>query len=223
MTSDEVRVLLEAMLGEHARGIDDAVLASVVPPLTDPVLAATGEICGGTPLVVEPGVRTGLKIRFDNPAEVGADRIVNAVAAFARYPGDAIVVDFGTATTLDVVTAEGEYVGGVICPGPRLGAEALSARAARLPRVDLQLPPRVVGRNTLDSIRSGLLHGHAAMIDGLCRRIEAELGRRCRIVATGGLATTIGPLLERLDAIEPDLTLDGLKLIHQRNRPRPGG
>jgi len=218
MTADEVVVLLRAMVGELLEKVDGAVVASVVPPLTAPVLAATRELAGVEPLEIGPGVRTGLRIRTDNPQEVGADRVINAAAAHQLHPGTMIVVDFGTATTLDVVTADGDYLGGVICPGPKLGAEALSARAARLPRVDLQTPPRVIGRNSVEAIRSGLVHGHAAMVDGLVKRIEAELGTPAKVIATGGLATVVGPLMERLDAIEPDLTMVGLRLVYLRNR-----
>ena len=219
MTADELLVLFAGLLGGNVHRIDDAVVGSVVPPLTASLLEALAKLTGARPLEVAPGVKTGLKIRMDNPQEVGADRILNAVAANARYEGPTIVVDFGTATTLDVVTADAEYLGGIITPGPRLGAEALSLRAARLPRVDLSVPPRVLGRNSIDAIRSGLLHGHAAMIDGLVKRIEAEVGDVRTIVVTGGLAEVIAPLMTRVDANAPDLTLEGLRLVHARNRP----
>ncbi|RMF75222.1 MAG: type III pantothenate kinase [Acidobacteria bacterium] len=218
MTADELLVLFAGLLGEHVDGIDDAVVGSVVPPLTASLVEALHALTGSSPLEVAPGVRTGLRIRADNPQEVGADRILNAVAAHARHSGPVIIVDFGTATTLDVVTPDAEYLGGIITPGPRLGAEALSLRAARLPRVDLSVPARVVGRNSVDAIRSGLLHGHAAMVDGLVRRIEAEVGPARTVVVTGGLADVIAPLMERVDANEPDLTLEGLRLVHARNR-----
>ncbi len=220
MTADELEVMLRSLIGEGLDAFRDAIVSSVVPPLTAPVLEAIHAVCGVTPLEVEPGIKTGLRIRYDNPQEVGADRIINAVAARARHAGALIIIDFGTATTLDVVTAGGDYLGGVICPGPRLAAEALSARTARLPRVELEPPLHVIGRNTVDSMRSGLVHGHAAMVDGLVRRIEAELGAAVTVIATGGLAAVIGPLMDRLDAIEPDLTLEGLRLVHARNRPR---
>lgn len=218
MTADEVLVLLSGLLGPDR--VDGGILASVVPPLTEHVREAVRRLTGIEPLEVAPGIRTGLKIRTDNPQEVGADRIVNAVAALALHGGPAVVVDFGTATTLDVITAEGEYLGGVICPGPRLGAEALATRTARLPRVDLNLPPRVIGRNTVDSIRSGLLHGHAAMVDGLVARIERELGQPVKVLATGGLADLLAPCLHRIDANDPWLTLEGLRLLHERNTAR---
>lgn len=219
-TADELVVLLGGLLGERRARIDDAVIGSVVPPLTGAVVDALRRIGGGRiePLEVAPGVRTGLKIRMDNPQEVGADRILNAVAAHERHACPAVIVDFGTATTLDVVTADAEYLGGVISPGPGLGADALSVRAARLPRVDLTVPARVIGRNSIDAIRSGLLYGHASMVDGLVRRIEAELSTSLRVVATGGLSSVIAPLMQRVDAIDPDLTLEGLRIVHHRNR-----
>ncbi len=220
MTADEFAVLLRGALAEAATEIEAAVMASVVPPLTEEGRRALQRLVGSEPLLVVPGIRTGLKIRTDSPQEVGADRIVNAVAALERYGGPAVIVDFGTATTLDVVTADGEYLGGVITAGARVGIDALSVRAARLPRVDLALPPRVIGRNTMDSIRSGALHGHAAMVDGLVERIEEELGSAVTIVATGGTAGIIAPLMKRVDHIDPHLTLEGLRLLFERNSPR---
>ncbi|MDQ7006259.1 MAG: type III pantothenate kinase [Acidobacteriota bacterium] len=220
MTADEFAVLLRGALGEAAAGIESAVMASVVPPLTGEGRRALARLVGKEPLLVEPGIRTGLKIRTDSPQEVGADRIVNAVAALESYGGPAVVVDFGTATTLDVMTASGEYLGGVITVGARVGVDALSVRAARLPRVDLALPPRVIGRNTMDSIRSGALYGHAAMVDGLVERIEEELGETVTVVVTGGTAGIIGPLMKRIDFTNPHLTLEGLRILHARNSSR---
>ncbi len=220
MTSDELAVLFKGLLDDDAERVRDGVVASVVPPLTAQVVAAVRALVGVDPLEVVPGIRTGLRIRTDNPQEVGADRILNAVAAHARHGGPCVVVDFGTATTLDVVTSEGDYLGGIITPGPRLGADALSARAARLPRVDLSLPPRVIGRNSVDSIRSGVLYGHAAMVDGLILRVEEELAMGVKVVVTGGTAPTIAPLMKRVDASDPDLTLEGLRLLHEFNRKR---
>lgn len=219
-TSDEIIVLLGGLLGEQKTRVSGAVVGSVVPPLTSAMLGALRHLAGGRvePLDVAPGVRTGLKIRMDNPQEVGADRILNAVAAHERHTCPAVVVDFGTATTLDVVTADAEYLGGIITPGPGLGAEALSVRAARLPRVDLSVPPRVIGRNSIDAIRSGLLYGHAAMVDGLVARIEAEVGNSLAVIATGGLAPVIAPLMKRVDTIDADLTLHGLRIVYDRNR-----
>jgi len=220
LTTDEATLTLRGLIGAAAVPVRSGIVASVVPPLTGVILEALRRLGVPDPLEVAPGIRTGIRIRFDNPQEVGADRIVNAVAAQARYGGPAVIVDFGTATTLDVLTAEGEYIGGVICPGPLLGAESLAARTARLPRVDLALPMRVIGRNTVDSIRSGLLFGHAAMIEGLVRRIEEELETKVKVVATGGLAHALRSVLPRLDAFDPNLTLEGLRLLWERNAPR---
>lgn len=219
-TSDEIAVLLRSLLGDAAARVQAAIVGSVVPPLTTNVIEAIRELGVERPLEVVPGVRTGLKIRMDNPQEVGADRILNAVAVHELYECPAVVVDFGTATTLDVVSCDGEYVGGIITPGPRLGAEALSVRAARLPRVDLTVPPRIIGRNSIDSIRSGVLHGHAVMIDALVRRIEDELDATVLIVVTGGLASVIAPIMQRVDVEDDDLTLHGLRIVHERNRSR---
>ncbi len=219
-TADEIAVMLRGLLGEHTASVEDAIIASVVPPLTAPMSAALREIAGIDALQIAPGIKTGIRILFDNPQEVGADRILNTVAAHTRYGGPAVVIDLGTATTLDVVTEQGDYVGGIITPGPQLGAEALSARAARLPRVALSVPPRVVGRNTVDSIRSGILHGHAAMLDGLVARVEEELGHAVKIIVTGGMAAAVAPLMRRFDAIDDDLTLLGLRLLYERNRSR---
>jgi type III pantothenate kinase len=220
VTADEFGVFLSGLLQDRASRVRDGVVASVVPPVTSQVVDAIKGMLGAEPLLVAPGIKTGLRLRMDYPQEVGADRIANAVAALGRYGGPTVVVDFGTATTLDVVTAEGDYLGGIITPGPQLGADALSARAARLPRVDLAVPPRVIGRNTIDSLRSGVVYGHAAMIDGLVRRVERELDEPVRIIATGGTATLISPLMDRVDGVDLDLTLEGLRLIHERNRPR---
>ncbi|MBP7148011.1 MAG: type III pantothenate kinase [Acidobacteria bacterium] len=219
-TADESVVILRSLLGDAAGRVRGGIVGSVVPQLTRQILDAVQRVAGIAALEVAPGIRTGLKIRTDIPQEVGADRIVNAVAAHHRHGGPAVVVDLGTATTLDVVTADCDYLGGIICPGPQLGAEALALRTARLPRVDLTLPPRVIGRNTMDSVRSGLMYGHAAMVDGLVERIEKELGQPAKVILTGGLAGTIAPQLRHAHAIEPDLTLEGLRLIYTRNAPR---
>ncbi|UCF67753.1 MAG: type III pantothenate kinase [Acidobacteriota bacterium] len=229
LTSDEFRVLLGGLLGASSTNVHDSVVGSVVPALTAELARALEELIGQPSLIIAPGVRTGVKICTDNPHEVGADRIVNAAAAVhtlaaVRGPGEAarpiVVVDFGTATTLDVVTAEGEYLGGIITAGPSISAEALATRAARLARVELTQPPRVIGRNTVDSIRSGLIYGHAALIEGLLGRIETELGEPVRVVVTGGLSAVIAPLLSRVDAEDPGLTLRGLSLIYHRPRAR---
>src|SRR5207247_2421199 len=193
-TADEYGILVRnlfASSGLAPAGIEGVALASVVPPLTPVLVALSKQYLSLEPLVVEPGVRTGMPILYEPPADVGADRIVNGVAAFAAYGGPVIVVDFGTATTLDVVTRKGEYLGGVICPGVGISADALFQRAARLPRVDVRHPGKVIGRSAVGSIQSGMYFGYAAMVEGLIVRLRAELGEPARVVATGGLAETL--------------------------------
>jgi type III pantothenate kinase len=168
-------------------------------------------------MIVGPGLKTGLPIRYDNPHEVGADRIVNGVAAFAEFGGPVLVVDFGTATTIDVIDAEGAYLGGTIAPGLETSAEALFRKAARLSNVDLTAPPAVIGHNTRSSVQSGLVLGQAAMVDGLVRRVWAELGSETRVVATGGLAERMAALCDTITDVDADLTLRGLLLVYRRN------
>jgi type III pantothenate kinase len=168
-------------------------------------------------IVFGPGIKSGMSILYENPREVGADRIVNAVAAFEWAKDAVIVVDFGTATTFDCVTPKGEYLGGVITPGVQISAEALFSRAARLHRVELAVPPRVVGRNPVHSMQSGIVYGYAGLVDGLVTRLRRELGYPCRVIATGGLARLIGPETESIETIDDDLTLTGLRLLYERN------
>ena len=220
-TADELGVVLRSLLTEagiaHA-AISDVVVSSVVPEL-DAVYASLGRtLASAEPLFVGPGIKTGMPILYESPHAVGADRIVNSVAALARFGAPVIVLDFGTATTFDVVGPGGEYLGGVIAPGLGLSAEALFARAARLHRVDLKRPPRVIGRNTEQSIQSGLFHGYVGLVDGLVRRIRAELGQDAPVVATGGLSPIFAPELDFLAATDPRLTLDGLRLLWEKNR-----
>lgn len=221
VTSDELGVIFRALFveaGIDPRSVTGMIVSSVVPDL-DGVLLRTGEVYFHTrPLFVEPGIRTGLPVLYENPSDVGADRIVNAVAAVARHGAPIIVLDFGTATTFDVVNARGEYVGGVIAPGPAISAEALFERAARLSRVDVRKPAQVVGRNTTESVQSGLYHGYVALIEGLVSRIRAEVGPETPVIATGGLASTFGGDLPFLAEIDPWLTLEGLRLLWERNR-----
>jgi len=220
-TADEYGILVRGVLsasGFDIQGLDDAVVACVVPPLTPVMAGLCRTLLGREPLVVGPGVRTGMAVLYDPPGDVGADRIVNAVAAFAAYGGPVIVVDFGTATTFDVVTVKGEYLGGVICPGVGISADALFQRAARLPRVETRDPGQVIGRSTVTSMQSGLYFGYAAMVEGLLARIREELGAPARVVATGGLATLLVPEMPSIEAVEPTLTLRGLRLIWERNR-----
>jgi type III pantothenate kinase len=221
-TADEygilVRNLFAALPLDTAR-IEAVAIASVVPPVT-PVLVELARVhFGRDPLVVGPGVKTGMPVLYEPPGDVGADRIVNGVAAFAAWGGPVIVVDFGTATTFDVVTRRGEYAGGVICPGIGISADALFQRAARLPRVDVRHPGRVVGRSTIGSMQSGLYFGYAAMCEGLIARIREELGEPVRVVATGGFAGTLAGEIPSIEAVDPVLTLVGLRLVFERNQP----
>lgn len=220
-TADEYGILVRnlfASSGVQPKDIGGVALASVVPPLTGVLIELSREYLGHEPLVIEPGVKTGMPILYEPPGDVGADRIVNGVAALATYGGPVIVVDFGTATTFDVVSRKGEYVGGVICPGIGISADALFQRAARLPRVDVRDPGRVIGRSTVGSIQSGLFYGYAAMVEGIIGRIRAELKEPARVVATGGLAETLAREVPSIEAVDAALTLTGLRLIWERNR-----
>jgi type III pantothenate kinase len=210
--------------------VHDAVIACVVPPALTPLREALQRHCGLDPLVVGPGVKTGMPIRYDPPQDVGADRIVTAVAAHMRHGYDAagtqrgvIVVDFGTATTFDVVAPGPEYLGGVIAPGIGISADALFARAAKLPRVDATRPPRVIGRNTVAAIQSGLVNGYLGLVEGLIQRIRDEIDWPAVVVATGGFAQTIARDTHAIDVVDDALVLEGLRLIHARNRGEAAG
>lgn len=219
-TSDEYMVVLHELLdhaGVRADKVDAVIVASVVPSLTEPMVALARRGFSREALVVGPGIKSGMPILVDNPREVGADRIVNSVAAFDKVKAGVIVVDFGTATTFDCVTPKGEYLGGVITPGVQISAEALFARAARLSRVEIALPPKVVGRNPVHSMQSGIVYGYAGLVDGLCARLKKELGYPCRVVATGGLAKLIAPQTEAIEVVDNDLTLTGLRILYERN------
>lgn len=221
-TSDELGVLLAALFAaESALGpeatVTGAILSSVVPPLTDTLVGMVGRYFGVRCRVVGPGLKTGMPILYDNPREVGADRIVNAVAAYEQYRCGLIIVDFGTATTFDVVTPAGEYLGGAICPGIGISSAALFSRAARLPRVEFARPKAVVGRNTVSSIQSGLVFGYVAMVDGLVARMRDEIGFEAKVLATGGLAPLIAKESTSIEHVDEMLTLEGLRLLHQRN------
>jgi len=221
VTADELGALLRAMLagrGYQTGDVDGVIIASVVPDVNATLETVAREHFGSEPVIVGPGTRTGMPILYENPHEVGADRIVNAVAAQARYGAPVIVVDFGTATTFDIVGPTGEYLGGVIAPGLGISAEALFRRAARLHRVGIRRPARVVGRNTEHSLQAGLFFGYAGLVEGLVRRIRRELGLEIPVVATGGLAGTLAAELDFVRAVDPDLTLHGLRLLWDRNR-----
>jgi type III pantothenate kinase len=223
LTSDELGAWLRLLLGDagfSTADIDGVIACSVVPDMNG-ILAETSTRCfERAPLFIGPGIRTGMKIRYENPHEVGADRIVNAVAAKERLGAPVLVLDFGTATTLDVVDGAGDYLGGVIAPGLEISAEALFEKAARLSRVDVRRPARAIGRTTEDSIRSGLYFGYAAMVEGVIRRAREELGEEAPVIATGGLAPVFAGELVFLEAIVPGLTLEGLRIIWEKNHKR---
>lgn len=193
-------------------------MASVVPPLTGKVIEACTRYLGQDPLVVDTGVKTGVRIRYEDPKAVGADRIVDAAAVQRLYGGPACVVDFGTATTFDGISAEGDYLGGAIAPGIGIAAEALFLRTAKLPRVDLQRPPAAIGRNTVHAMQSGLLFGYVALVEGMVARFRNELGPTMKVIATGGLAEIVAQETEVIQIIAPWLTLDGLQIIWRMNR-----
>ena len=207
---------------EHAKCGQDCltgiVLASVVPQLTQRVVQACSEYLKIKPLVVDTGVKTGVRILYEDPKAVGADRVADAVAVMKLYGGPACVIDFGTATTFNAVTAEGDYLGGAITAGVNLAAEALYTRAAKLPRMDLQRPPSVIGRNTVHAMQSGLLFGYVSMVEGMVARFRSELGSDMKVVATGGLAEVVAKETDVIDVIAPWLTLDGLRMIWELNR-----
>jgi type III pantothenate kinase len=219
-TVDEYGVLfrnLFAMAGIDLGPLSGIVVSSVVPPLDSTLREVCEKYFNAKALFIEPGVKTGMPVHYDNPSEVGADRVVNSVAAFEKYGGPCIVVDFGTATTFDCVSAKGEYLGGVICPGIGISAEALFERTARLPRVDIRKPARVIGTNTVASMQSGLFYGYLGLVDGILSRLLDEMGKNAKVVATGGLAPLIGDNSKYVKHVDDLLTLDGLRIIYERN------
>ena len=223
-TSDELGILLSDLCDRHEvrqTEITGIVIASVVPPLTGTLVAMVTQYFGRVPLLFEPAVNGGIPILIDNPSEVGADRVVNSIAAFETYGTGLpiIVIDFGTATTFDAVSAKGEYLGGVICPGPQVSADALVQRTAKLPRIDVRKPPRVIGTNTIGAMQSGLFWGYVDMVEGLVRRMKAELGGAAVVVATGGLASIVAPESTLVEHVDPELTLRGLRLWWERQPP----
>lgn len=221
LTADELRVKVGGLLGLDGLAwgdVKEIILSSVVPRMTMAWEQVAADACSCQALVVGPGLKTGMPIRYGNPHEVGADRIVNGVAAFEAHGGPVVIVDFGTATTIDVVSDDGAYLGGAIAPGVETSAEALFTKAARLSKVDLEAPDVVIGTSTRQSVQAGLMLGEAAMVDGLVRRVWTELGVETPVVATGGLAERMAPLCETIGHVDGDLTLTGLRLIRERNR-----
>lgn len=198
--------------------IEGAILSSVVPPLNSTILSAVEKICGFRPMLVGAGMKTGLNIIMDNPKTVGSDMIVDAVAAIKEYPCPIIIIDMGTATTMSVVDKSGNYIGGVILPGLKVSLDSLSGKAAQLPYISLDIPGKVIGKNTIDCMRSGIMYGNAAMIDGIIDRMEEELGMNASVVATGGLAKFISPLCRHTISYEDDLLLKGLLILYNKNK-----
>jgi type III pantothenate kinase len=219
-TEDELAVLLRNLFAEanlDFQQIKAICISSVVPPLLRSLELLTEKYFHQRPLLVGPGIKTGLTIKYENPKEVGADRIVNAVAGLEIYGGPLVLVDLGTATTFCVLSEHCEYLGGIICPGIGISAEALFQAAAKLPRVELVKPKNVIGRNTVSSMQAGLLYGYAGLIDGIVERIWQELGFKTQVVATGGLAGLLAPETSTVQKVDPFLTLQGLRLLHERN------
>ena len=219
-TGDELAVTIDALLGQEdlsLEAMDALVLGSVVPPLTAAFTRLADRYLEGRVLVIGPGVKTGVRLRVDNPSEVGADRIANTLAAHRRYGGPAIVVDFGTTTNFDVVSAEGDFLGGSFAPGLEASAESLFGRASRLFAVPLTPPKEAIGKNTADCIRSGIMFGYVGLVEGLLERIVREIPGTPRIIGTGGLAGTIAPLTTRIERVDDDLTLEGLRLLWELN------
>jgi type III pantothenate kinase len=220
-TSDELAITLRSLFSHESRRIadvTDVIMSSVVPPLQPIWERVVSKLFNRNSLVVGPGIRTGMPVRYENPHEVGADRIVNAVAAYDLYGGPIIAVDFGTATTFDCISGRGEYLGGVICPGIHISMEALFERASKLHRVEIARPKSVIGKTTTGALQSGLLYGYAGMVDAMIERIRPELGDDSRVIATGGLARRIASETSRIEEVVPFLTLEGLRILFEKNR-----
>ena len=220
-TSDQYGVEIKNMLEAfdvRREDISDCIISSVVPPVFNSVRTGVIKMIGKQPMVVGPGLKTGLDIQVDAPAQVGSDRIVIAVAALAEYQAPLILMDLGTATTVEVVEPPRTYVGGIIFPGVRISLEALTSRAAQLPGISLDKPKSVIGKNTVDCMRSGMMHGTAAMLDGIIERMEEEIGHKATVIATGGMAQFITPLCKREIHLEKDLLLKGLNIIYKKNK-----
>ncbi len=220
-TSDEYGVLLHSLFdqaGLDFSAVRASIISSVVPPLTGIMEAISHDFFKLTPYIIGPGIKTGMPIHYDNPREVGADRIVNAVAGFEKHKCPLVIVDFGTATTFDYVNSKGEYCGGAIAPGLAISIEALFQRASKLPRIDIAKPPHVIAKNTVNSMQSGIYFGYVGLVDGIVERIGAESHEEFRVIATGGLASLIAPDSKTIDEVDENLTLDGLRILYERNR-----
>lgn len=220
--ADEYYVLLKSLLEDRSLSFEKirgAVIASVVPPLTTIFEELTTRVLGRPPLIVGPGIETGIRVRVDNPNEVGADRVANTAAVHALYGGPAIVLDLGTATTFDVVSVEGDYLGGAIAPGLGISAEALVRRTAKLPKVELTLPEKVIGSNTVAAMRSGLVLGYLGLVKELVSRLKEELGGNPKVIATGGMAELVSEWTQAIDIVNPRLTLEGIRVLYELNRP----
>jgi len=219
-TEDELAVSLDALLAQEELSLEELdalAVGSVVPPLTAAFTRLGERYLERRVFIVGPGIKTGVRLRVDNPSEVGADRIANTLAAHRRYGGPAIIVDFGTTTNFDVVSGEGDFLGGSFAPGLEVSAESLFGRASRLFRVPLTAPAAAIGKNTADCLRSGLVFGYVGLVEGLLARLVAELPAKPRVIATGGLATTIAPLAKGIEKVDEDLTLEGIRMLYELN------
>lgn len=221
ITPDEYAMIFKDLFGFAGlefKQITGVIISTVVPPLLPVMIEMSLKYFRLEPMVVTHLIKTGIKMRYDNPKEVGADRIVNAAAAYKLYGGPIIIVDFGTATTFCAVTKNGEYLGGAITPGIKISAEALFQRASKLPRVELVKPAKVIGADTISAMQSGIIYGYAGLVDGLVERMKKELSMEARVVATGGLAELVAPETKTIQEIKPHLTLEGLRLLYEINR-----
>jgi type III pantothenate kinase len=221
-TADEYGILMQNLFFFHKidhREVKDIIFSSVVPPIIGALEEMAKKYFNKKPLIVGPGTKTGMPILYENPREVGADRIVNAVAAYEKYGGPLIIADFGTATTFCCISAKGEYLGGAITPGINISTEALFQRTAKLPKVELVTPKKVIGKNTVNAIQSGIIYGYSGLVDGIVKRMKKELGGGAiKVIATGGIAKLIAGNSETIDEVDDLLTLEGLRLIYERNR-----